>query len=545
MVMLCAMFACFAVPTQFIKAADEGVPTNSPAPTATAAPSNSPAPTTTPAPEVSFKTAFPDGNFRGIINEKILTKDLNDSDILSQEAIDELKAYTGDLDVSNQNITDLTGVSYLENITELIADGNGLQNLVLSDMDKLESITVSHNKLSVVTLSKLPKLKNINVDYNNLLVLDVSELTSLEGISCARNSIAALNLSQLKELTTLDISNNIFTTLDISVNTKLNYLNIENNKLTTIDLSKCKQLEYFYGDGNEILSMDKTGLADIKFKCFELRKSNVTLIASEVGIQDGVILPVGAMTPIIATISNSGSYLTATRSIVWSSLTTLPSSFTYQYTIGGTNDVVTVTVNVDKTTLLKSALYVDVPMNFTSAVSAYNKIKLSWTPVNGSSGYRIYRSTSKTGTYTLIKTITSGATSTYTNSSLDCGTTYYYKIRAFRQVNSVKYFGNYAAVISRKAVPAKPTLTLSKYSSSKIKLSWNKITGSSGYALYRATSSTGTYTKIATIKSGSTVKYINTKRKKGTTYYYKMRAYRVVNGVNVYGPYSAVKSRKL
>ena len=109
----------------------------------------------------------------------------------------------------------------------------------------------------------------------------------------------------------------------------------------------------------------------------------------------------------------------------------------------------------------------------------------------------------------------------------------------------MKYFGSYTNVISRKAKPAKPTVTLSKYSSRKIKISWKQKAGASGYVIYRSTSKSGTYSKIKTITSGKTVKYINTKRKKGTRYYYKMRTYRTVNGTRVYSAYSSIKNKKL
>ena len=271
----------------------------------------------------------------------------------------------------------------------------------------------------------------------------------------------------------------------------------------------------------------------------------MTLTGVALGTQYGVILPTNAIEPNATSISNSGTYLATTRSIVWDSLTKVPSTFTYQYTIAGSTDVVTVTVVVDKSTMVQDALTVATPVNFAVADYSYNKLKLTWSAVNGASGYRIYRSTSKTGTYKLVKTITSGTTVSYINSSLSCGTTYYYKIRAFREVNGVKYFGSYASIVSRQAKPAKPTVTLSRYSSSKIKVSWKQKAGASGYVIYRSTSKSGTYSKIKTITSGKTTRYVNTKRKRRVRYYYKMRTYRTVNGKKIYSAYSSIKSKRL
>jgi hypothetical protein len=49
---------------------------------------------------------------------------------------------------------------------------------------------------------------------------------------------------------------------------------------------------------------------------------------------------------------------------------------------------------------------------------------------------------------------------------------------------------------------------------------------------------------IATVKGTSAKSKVLTV-KKGKTYYYKIRAYKLVDGVPVYGPWSAVKSYKL
>jgi fibronectin type 3 domain-containing protein len=57
-----------------------------------------------------------------------------------------------------------------------------------------------------------------------------------------------------------------------------------------------------------------------------------------------------------------------------------------------------------------------------------------------------------------------------------------------------------------------------------------------GYEIYRSTQKNGTYTKIATVSGSS---YTNKNLKKNTTYYYKIRAYKVVNGNTLYGKLSA------
>ena len=173
--------------------------------------------------------------------------------------------------------------------------------------------------------------------------------------------------------------------------------------------------------------------------------------------------------------------------------------------------------------------------------NSYNSNKLSWNKVTGSSGYEVLRATSKTGTYKSVKTITSGSTVSYTDKSLATGTTYYYKVRAYRTVDKKKVYSSYSSVVSAKPVLKTPSVKLTS-GSKKATIKWEKISGASGYEVYRATSKSGKYSKIKTITKNSTVSYVNSSLTKNKTYYYKVRAYRTVNGKKIYSSYSVAKS---
>jgi hypothetical protein len=74
---------------------------------------------------------------------------------------------------------------------------------------------------------------------------------------------------------------------------------------------------------------------------------------------------------------------------------------------------------------------------------------------------------------------------------------------------------------------------------SSVKLSWAAANEVSGYEIYRATSSTGIYTSIATTTSTS---YTDTGLTTATTYYYKVRAYNTLGETKVYGGYTSIES---
>ena len=183
--------------------------------------------------------------------------------------------------------------------------------------------------------------------------------------------------------------------------------------------------------------------------------------------------------------------------------------------------------------------------NLTSAVSGgYNSIKLTWSKQAGASGYIISRATSATGTYTKIKTL-GATTTTYTNTGLTTGKAYYYKIQSYYKntLGNVTY--SKISTSAKGAVPKLATPALTTASGvDKIKLTWKAVAGAHGYKIYRKTSATGTYYKVKTITSGSTVSWTNYSLTTGRTYYYRIIAYRVVNGKTYYSSYSNVSYRK-
>lgn len=93
--------------------------------------------------------------------------------------------------------------------------------------------------------------------------------------------------------------------------------------------------------------------------------------------------------------------------------------------------------------------------------------------------------------------------------------------------------------------PDKTTLTKAKYYRNKqIKLSWKKTSNITGYKIYRSTSKTGTFKKIASISSPSTTSYVDRKISKKKTYYYKVTTYNKINKKSISGSTSNIRSVK-
>ncbi len=192
---------------------------------------------------------------------------------------------------------------------------------------------------------------------------------------------------------------------------------------------------------------------------------------------------------------------------------------------------------------------VDLPERITASTpsvksNSYNSVKVSWSKMSGATGYDVYRSTSPGSGFRLIKSY-GVATTSFTDSGLTAGKKYYYRLQAkYAGANGTIKYSKFSQVSSAIPVPAKPSIK-TKAAKKKVRVSWKKVTGASGYVIYRATKKNGKYKKVKTIKKGSTKSWTNKKLKSKKKYYYKVRAYRNVSGKKVYSVYSNISYKKV
>ncbi|HEX3022715.1 MAG TPA: fibronectin type III domain-containing protein [Lachnospiraceae bacterium] len=75
------------------------------------------------------------------------------------------------------------------------------------------------------------------------------------------------------------------------------------------------------------------------------------------------------------------------------------------------------------------------------------------------------------------------------------------------------------------------------------KIKWTKQSKVTGYQVYMATSVKGKYVKVATV-AGTKNAYTMKKLVADKTYYFKVRSYKLVDGVKKYGKYSTIAIRE-
>ena len=178
----------------------------------------------------------------------------------------------------------------------------------------------------------------------------------------------------------------------------------------------------------------------------------------------------------------------------------------------------------------------------TDKYSRYDDIKFSWGKSEGATGYLVYYkkvSSSKWSDPYIVK----GKTYYYKKNLTD-GVKYSFKVIPYFEspVDGKKYY-------STKEYRIGSTYTLKKIlkssvtkSGTKVKVKWKNINGETGYQISRSTKKSGTNIVYTYKTTKGTYKTITAK--KGVKYYYKVRAYKVVDGKKVYGPWSYTKAYK-
>jgi putative cell wall-binding protein len=167
-----------------------------------------------------------------------------------------------------------------------------------------------------------------------------------------------------------------------------------------------------------------------------------------------------------------------------------------------------------------------VPTDLDATEVSSDEIYLDWDAASRATSYYIYRATSANGTYSKIDTVTS---TYYYDDGLSEDRTYYYKIQAHNSYGTSSYSSRVSATTDEDdavtlSVPEDLKAAVQNYNT--IYLTWDSVDYATSYYVYRATSSNGTYSKIATVATES---YTDAGLPTNKTYYYRIQAHNSSN----------------
>lgn len=185
-------------------------------------------------------------------------------------------------------------------------------------------------------------------------------------------------------------------------------------------------------------------------------------------------------------------------------------------------------------------------VNTASAIAAPKLLKTTssyrnriyWEKVKNASGYRVYRKKAGDTSWTRIAEVQSDVSS-YIDSKAVPGQTYFYTVRAKTVLNGKTIWSTYDRKgLQAEASLGQPVLKSAKATAyNKIQLEWNKVSGATGYRVYRK--ETGGKWKSSAYLKSSELSYTDSTAIPTVVYSYTVRAYRKIDGKNYYGGYNS------
>lgn len=159
-----------------------------------------------------------------------------------------------------------------------------------------------------------------------------------------------------------------------------------------------------------------------------------------------------------------------------------------------------------------------------SASSGDGYVNITWSGVAGSTGYKVYASTTP-GNYISPATTVAGAVFSCDVTGLTNGITYYFAVKATNPGGDSAFSNEINAMpkVEAPGAPIAPTGVTATGGKAKVTLNWNSVTGATEYKIYQSTASGSYGTSLATV-SASVCSYEATGLINGVTYYYVIKA---------------------
>lgn len=173
--------------------------------------------------------------------------------------------------------------------------------------------------------------------------------------------------------------------------------------------------------------------------------------------------------------------------------------------------------------------------NLTMSKNTANTITLTWDDAGDAELYRVYRYNEDTKKYAYVATVND---TTYTDTNLQPGTNYQYKVRCVWTIGENNYFGTYSSALTAPTLPAQVTnVRVDKQTGKTVSLAWDSVNGADGYRIYRYNSDSDSYEELDTVGADRT-SYEVTGLASACEYRFKIRASKTMNANTYWGEYS-------
>ena len=192
----------------------------------------------------------------------------------NKEAIEEVTS----LNIEGKNLTDISGIEYFTNLTNLYCSHNQLTALPVENLTNLTRLSCYKNQLTELPVGNLTNLTRLSCSYNQLTELPVEKLTNLTELSCSYNQLKELPVKSLTNLTSLYCDNNQLTALPVGDLTQLTDLTCSYNQLTALPVESLTNLTSLSCSNNQLAVLSVGSLANLGvLNCSENRLTELDI----------------------------------------------------------------------------------------------------------------------------------------------------------------------------------------------------------------------------------------------------------------------------
>ena len=182
------------------------------------------------------------------------------------------------LNIEGKNLTDISGIEYFTNLTNLYCSHNQLTALPVENLTNLTRLSCYKNQLTELPVGNLTNLTRLSCSYNQLTELPVEKLTNLTELSCSYNQLKELPVKSLTNLTSLYCDNNQLTALPVGDLTQLTDLTCSYNQLTALPVESLTNLTSLSCSNNQLAVLSVGSLANLGvLNCSENRLTELDI----------------------------------------------------------------------------------------------------------------------------------------------------------------------------------------------------------------------------------------------------------------------------
>ena len=178
------------------------------------------------------------------------------------------------------------------------------------------------------------------------------------------------------------------------------------------------------------------------------------------------------------------------------------------------------------------------PTGFAAESATSSSVSLKWDKNANASGYEIEQY--KGGKWTQIAKINNSSTVSYNVSGLAADTTYTFRMRAYKTLSSGTSYSDYVRLAAKTQLTNTDKFVGTAISPTAVKLDWNRNDKVTGYIIEQYKG--GKWTQINVIRDKNVTTMVVSPLAKGTTYSFRMKSFKTVDGSNRFSEYISAKA---